>query len=161
MWLISKYLLARSHHHHDPELFKVQHSISIQIKPADHGLALLDARRRPQPAQHPLQALWRDAALALVLVHLERRSQIPLPLFLALRLHQLLELLQIQQPVPVGVRHFHESLRLLWGQLLGSGFRHAEHQLGRGDLAVAVLVEEAEDRVEIHDGGRALSCRLN
>lgn len=129
--------------HHDLEFLEAEHSVSVEIEPADHGLALVDLLVRAELAQHPLQAQRRDAPLALHLVHPERLLQSPAPLLLRRRfqLHQLQELLLAQQPVAVGVRGRHEFVGVLGGHVLAERGLHAEPQLGCRDLAVVVAVE--------------------
>jgi hypothetical protein len=104
--------------HHDPELLEREDAVAVEIEPADHGPALVQGQllllRAQQPAEHPLQARWRDVLPSragglrrVVRVHPERRPRVPPPAVRVVAVGlagQPKELAAVQQAVPVGVR---------------------------------------------------------
>jgi hypothetical protein len=86
-------LKTPSYHHHGLELVKGEHPVSVEVEPADHGLALVDVQVQIQPAHHQLRAQRCDAASALHFVHPER---LPAPVSFCL--------------LSTGLRFFHQHL---------------------------------------------------
>lgn len=86
---------------------EIQHAIPVDIVNPNHRSTVVVRLRVPQPSEHHLQPLGRDATRPfLVLEHLERPPQILLLASAAratVHSHQPHKIIEVYEPVPVGV----------------------------------------------------------
>ncbi|KAG5093614.1 hypothetical protein JHK84_049202 [Glycine max] len=128
--------------HHLLELFEIDVAVAVGIDVSDHPPAVTEGALLPQPPHHGVQLLRRDQPVLVQIVQLERLPELP-PVATAAAV-ELAELLQINVAVAVPVQLRHHALHLV-RRRFGSQRRHHLLQLRARDLAVAVLVELAED----------------
>lgn len=136
--------------HHLLELFKIHVTVAVGINISDHFPALTERTLLSQPPHDGVKFLRGDDSVLVEIVHLER-----FPEFLTVAgaaAVELAELLEINIAVAVAVELRHHAAHLL-RRGLGSERRHEVLQFCAGDLAVAVLVELAEDLLYlfVHD----------
>lgn len=137
--------------HHGLELLEVNEAVPVAVDPLDHAAALGDGGALTDPAEDPGELVCGDDAVSVEVEDGEGEAEVLVGR--RRRRVDLHELLQGDEPVPVGVGLDHHLAELLLGGREAEAREHRGELLGR-DLAVAVGVELVEDALEVTGNGR-------
>lgn len=136
--------------HHGLELLEANEAVPVAVDPLDHAAALGDGGALPNPAEDPAELVRGDDAVSIEVEDGEGEAKVLVGR--SRRRVDLHELLQGDEPVPVGVGFDHHLAELLLGGRVAEAREHRGELLGR-DLAVAVGVELVEDALEVTGNG--------
>lgn len=136
--------------HHGLELLEANEAVAVAVDPLDHAAALVNGGALPDPAEDPGDLVRGDDAVSVDVEDGEGEAEVLVGR--RRRRVDLQELLQGDEPVPVGVGLDHHPAELLLGGRVAEAGEHRRELLGR-DLAVAVGVEFVEDALEVTGNG--------